>query len=160
MIKITLICVGKLKEKFFLDAFNEYSKRLSGYCSFNCTELAENRLPENPNETQIAAALEKEGAAILKSIPSGSYVVSMCVEGKKLPSEGIARIIREREDSGKPKLCVIIGGSYGLSDSVKKASNLRLSVSDMTFPHHLVRVMVAEQLYRGFKINEGSAYHK
>ena len=160
MTAVKLICVGKMREKYFIEAFHEYEKRLSAYCRFECTELAEYRLPEDPKESEISAALEKESISIIGSIPKDAYVVALCVEGKKVSSEQLAKIISERENSGKPKMCFIIGGSYGLSENVKKLAALRLSMSDMTFPHHLARVMLAEQIYRSYKINEGSAYHK
>ena len=160
MIGIKLVCVGKMREKYFTDAFEEYRKRLGAYCRFELTELPEERLPESPSANEISKALSEEGEKILKVIPKGSYVVAMCVEGRQIPSEKLAEILRERESSGKPKMCFIIGGSFGLSNEVKAASDLRLSMSEMTFPHHLARVMLAEQIYRGFKINEGSAYHK
>lgn len=160
MISVRLICVGKMREKYYIEAFKEYEKRLGGYCRLECVELPECRLPESPSEKQIYAALEKEAESIIHSFPQGAFLVALCVEGKKMPSEGIAALIRERENSGKPKLCFIIGGSYGLSEQVKAKCDVRLSMSDMTFPHHLARVMLAEQIYRGFKINEGSVYHK
>lgn len=160
MLGIKLICVGRMREKFFIDAFNEYQKRLSAYCRFELLELTETRLPDSPSEREIAAALEKESAEILKNIPRDAYVVAMCVEGGQMPSESVAKLIAERESSGKPKLCFLIGGSFGLSETVKRRADLRLSMSKMTFPHHLARVMLAEQIYRGFKINEGSRYHK
>ncbi len=160
MLNVKLICVGKMRERFYIDAFNEYAKRLQGYCRFECIELNEQRLSDSPSEKEIAAALEKEAAEIMKNIPQDAYVCAMCVEGSQFPSEEMGRLIRQRENSGKPKLCFIIGGSFGLSDTVKKRAELRLSMSKMTFPHHLARVMLAEQIYRGFKINEGSRYHK
>lgn len=160
MLAVRLICVGKMRERFYIDAFNEYAKRMQGYCRFECIELIEQRLGDNPSEKEIAAALEKEAADIMKNIPQDAYVCAMCVEGSQYPSEEMGRIICQRENSGKPKLCFIIGGSFGLSDTVKKRAELRLSMSKMTFPHHLARVMLAEQIYRGFKINEGSRYHK
>lgn len=160
MLTVKLICVGKLRERFYLDAFSEYARRLGGYCSFECIELNEFRLKENPSEKEIANALDKEGQDVLKSIQNDYYTVVMCVEGRQMPSEGMGKLIRERENSGKPKLCFVIGGSYGLSNAVKQRADLRLSMSEMTFPHHLARVMLAEQIYRGFKINEGSRYHK
>jgi len=160
MISVKMICVGKMREKYYTDAFSEYEKRLGAYCRFELQELQEIRLGDAPSEKEIAGALEREGESILKSIPSDACVVAMCVEGKQLPSPGIARLIRERENSGKPKLCFLIGGSYGLCPAVKQRADLRLSMSEMTFPHHLARVMLAEQIYRGFKILEGSAYHK
>ena len=160
MLGIKLICVGKMREKYYIEAFREYEKRLGAYCRFELLEVPECRLPEAPSPGEIAAGLEKEAELVLKGIPQGSYVAALCVEGKKLPSEGIAAMIRERENSGRPKLCFLIGGSYGLSERVKRAADCRLSMSDMTFPHHLARVMLMEQIYRGFKICEGSAYHK
>ena len=160
MLTLKLICVGKMKEKFFIEAFYEYVKRLGAYCKVEWVELTETRLSDSPSDKEIAAALEKEGAEILKKIPSDAFVVAMCVEGKQMPSEGMAKLIAEREGSGKPQLCFIIGGSFGLADTVKNRADLRLSMSKMTFPHHLARVMLAEQVYRGFKINEGSRYHK
>lgn len=160
MLSVKLICVGRLREKFYIDAFAEYTKRLNAYCRFECTELPEIRLSDRPSDAEIASALDKEADLVVKSIQQGSYLVALCIEGKKLSSEGLASVIRERENSGKPKLCFVIGSSYGLSEKIKQAADLRLSMSDMTFPHHLARVMLAEQIYRGFKINEGSSYHK
>lgn len=160
MLSVKLICIGKMREKYYTDAFAEYEKRLGAYCRFECQELSECRLPDAPSAGEITAALDKEAETVVKNIPQGSFVIPMCVEGKKLSSEGLAGIIRDRENSGKPKLCFIIGGSYGLSEKVKQCGDFRLSMSDMTFPHHLARVMLMEQIYRGFKINEGSAYHK
>ncbi len=160
MLSVTFICVGKMRERFYTDAFAEYAKRLGAYCRFTCVEPAEVKLPEKPSQAEMQAALAKEAVDIVKYIPQDAYVVAMCVEGRQMPSEGMARLIQERENSGKPKLCFLIGGSYGLADSVKNRADLKLSMSEMTFPHHLARVMLAEQLYRGFKIREGSRYHK
>lgn len=160
MLGVKLICVGKMREKYLVDAFSEYEKRLGAYCRLELIELTEERLPDSPSENEIIKALSKESEAIGKAIPKDAYVVAMCVEGKQVPSEKLAAMIREREGSGKPRLCFLIGGSYGLAESIKKTADFRLSMSEMTFPHHLARVMLAEQIYRGFKINEGSAYHK
>ncbi len=160
MLNVRLVCVGKMRERFYIDAFAEYAKRLQAYCRFECVELSEQRLGDSPSEKEIAAALEREAAEIMRSIPPDAFVCAMCVEGSQCPSEDMGRMIRERENSGKPRLCFIIGGSFGLSPSVKKRADMRLSMSRMTFPHHLARVMLAEQIYRGFKINEGSRYHK
>lgn len=160
MLNVRFICVGRMREKFYIDAFSEYSKRLGAYCRFECIEPAEVRLSEKPSQAEIDAALQKEAAEVLRQIPDEAYVVAMCVEGRQVPSETMAKLISDRENSGKPKLCFVIGGSYGLSESVKKRADMRLSMSLMTFPHHLARVMLAEQLYRGFKIKEGSRYHK
>lgn len=160
MLNVKLICVGKMREKFYIDAFNEYQKRLQAYCRLELAEITEQRLGDRPAEREIAAALEKEGQELLKAVPPDAYLVALCVEGRQMPSEGMAELIAARENSGKPKLCFVIGGSFGLSPAVKTRADRRLSMSEMTFPHHLARVMLIEQLYRGFKINEGSQYHK
>ena len=160
MLNVKLICVGKLREKFYEDAFREYAKRLGAYCRFECLEIPEQRLSDRPAEREIAAALEREAAEILKAVPNDAFLCALCVEGKSVPSEGLADMIRERENSGKPRLCFVIGGSFGLADTVKRRAEFRLSMSAMTFPHHLARVMLCEQIYRAFKINEGSRYHK
>ena len=160
MLNVKLICVGKMREKFYIDAFEEYRKRLQTYCRLELVEITEQRLSDRPAEKEITAALEREGQEILKAAPSDAYFVALCVEGKQMPSEGMAELIAARENSGKPKLCFVIGGSFGLSPTVKSRADRKLSMSQMTFPHHLARVMLIEQLYRGFKINEGSQYHK
>jgi 23S rRNA (pseudouridine1915-N3)-methyltransferase len=149
MLSVKIICVGRMREKYFTDAFQEYARRLSAYCSFKCTELQEIRLPNHPGDKDISAALPKDG-----------YVVALCIEGRKLSSEQFAELVQKCENSGRSKICFLIGGSYGLSERIKQLADLKLSMSDMTFPHHLARVMVAEQIYRSFKIIEGSAYHK
>ena len=160
MLAVKLICVGKMRERFFIDAFAEYAKRLQAYCKFECIELTEQRLSDTPAQNEIAAALAREAADIGRNIPTDAYVVAMCVEGRQMKSEGMGDLIAARADSGKPKLCFVVGGSFGLDESVKRRADMRLSMSEMTFPHHLARVMLAEQIYRGFKINEGSKYHK
>ena len=160
MLAVKLICVGKMRERFYTEAFAEYQKRLQSLCRLELAEIAEQRLGDAPSAREIEAALEKEAAEILKAIPADAYTVALCVEGKQMPSEGMAELIRERENSGRPKLCFVIGGSFGLAESVKRRADQRLCMSMMTFPHHLARVMLIEQLYRGFKINEGSRYHK
>ena len=160
MTGIKFICVGRMREKYLIDAFAEYRKRLGGYCRFELSEIEEQRLPDRPSENEIKAALSREAADIEKNIPKDAYVVAMCIEGRQKSSEQLSELVAERENSGKPRMCFIIGGSYGLSDSIKKRSDLKLSMSEMTFPHHLARVMLAEQVYRAFKIMEGSRYHK
>ena len=160
MLSVSLICVGKMRERFYTEAFAEYAKRLSGYCRFSCVELTERRLPDKPSPSEIQQGLQQEAQDILRQIPSEAYVVALCVEGREYPSEFMADLITECENSGRPKLCFVIGGSYGLADCIKKKSDLRLSMSKMTFPHHLARVMLAEQVYRGYKIKERSRYHK
>ncbi len=157
MLGIDIICVGKLKEKFFSDAVNEYKKRLGAYCNLRVTELSE--IPVK-NEAEIARSLENEGEVILSKIPKDAYVVAMCVEGEGISSEKLAEKMSALTVAGKSKFCFLIGGSNGLSNSVKTRADFRLSMSKMTFPHHLARVMVLEQIYRAFKIQEGSGYHK
>ena len=159
MIKITLITLGKLKEKYLREAVDEYAKRLSRYCKLDIVELNPINLPEKPSQSEIDAALLKEAELIEKRIPDGSVVTTLCVEGKSYSSEKLAEFAQTNTDSGK-NMCFIIGSSYGLSDTIKQKSDLRLSLSAMTFPHQLFRVMLLEQIYRAFKINEGGTYHK
>jgi len=160
VLSIHLICVGKLKEKFYREAVEEYTKRLSAYCKLNLVELPEVKLPQNPSQGEIQAALDKEGAAIRAKLPQNASVIAMCVEGKTRSSEELAALVRTWEQNAAKHLVFVIGGSYGLHPSIKEEAWVRLSMSPMTFPHHLARVMVLEQVYRAFKINEGSSYHK
>ena len=159
MIKVTVIALGKLKEKYLSDAAKEYAKRLSGYCKLDIVELEPIRINDKPSQSEIHNTLEKEAELIIKKIPQNSEIVTLCVEGKGMTSPEFAKKVRLCEDMGK-SITLIIGSSYGLSDKVKALSSLRLSLSEMTFPHQLFRVMLLEQIYRAFKINEGSAYHK
>ncbi len=159
MIRVKIIALGKLKEAYLRDAAAEYEKRLRGYCTFDFTELTPKALPENPNESQIEKALLGEAEMILKAIPKGSLTVALCIEGKHYSSEGLADIL-EKAAKTNGSITFIIGSSYGLSDEIKRQAKIKMSMSDMTFPHQLARVMLLEQIYRGFKINEGSAYHK
>ena len=160
MLSITLICVGKLKEPYLEAAFAEYRKRLGGYCCFTLAEIPEQRLPDEPSEREIAAALEKEAAEVEKRLPAGAAVVAMCVEGTQLSSPAFARRLADWQNAGRSHICFLIGGSCGLAGRLKQRADLRLSVSEMTFPHHLFRVMLTEQIYRAFKILEGGKYHK
>lgn len=159
---VQLICVGKLKEKFYADAVAEYQKRLGAFCRLTITELAEEKLPPNPSPTLIAAALAKEAAAIRTKLAPGSYVVAMCIEGRMRSSEELTAKLRGDvwADGSAKRLVFLIGGSYGLDETLKGEANDRLSMSPMTFPHHLARVMLLEQLYRAFQIDRGSPYHK
>ncbi|MBQ8740245.1 MAG: 23S rRNA (pseudouridine(1915)-N(3))-methyltransferase RlmH [Clostridia bacterium] len=159
MIKVTLITLGKLKEKYLRDAVEEYSKRLSRYCKLEIVELSPINLPEKPSQSEIDSALTKEAEMIEKRIPDGSVVTALCVEGKSFSSEQLADFVAANSNSGK-NMCFIIGSSYGLSNTVKQRADLRLSISAMTFPHQLFRAMLLEQVYRAFKIIEGSTYHK
>ena len=160
MQKVTVLCVGKLKEKFYVDAAAEYAKRLSRFCRLELVELPEERLPEAPSPAQIEAALLKEAAAIRSRLPAGAVLVALCVEGELRSSEALARQMDAWASQGAGQLVFLIGGSFGLHPSVKWAANLRLSMSPMTFPHHLARVMVLEQIYRAYQINAGTKYHK
>ena len=160
MLNIKLICVGKLRERFYIDAFNEYARRLSAYCKFECVELIETKLGDKPSDKEIENALVRESADIEKAIPKDAYVIAMCVGAKQLKSEELAQKINSLALSGRGKICFIIGGSFGMAESVKQHADMRLGMSEMTFPHHLARVMLTEQIYRSFKIIEGSRYHK
>ncbi|MCI7370075.1 MAG: 23S rRNA (pseudouridine(1915)-N(3))-methyltransferase RlmH [Firmicutes bacterium] len=160
MLNIKLICVGRLRERFYIDAFDEYARRLSAYCKFECVELNEVKLGDKPSDKEIENALVRESAGIEKAIPKDAYVIAMCVGAKQLKSEELAQKINSLALSGRGKICFIIGGSFGMAESVKKRADMRLGMSAMTFPHHLARVMLTEQIYRSFKIIEGSRYHK
>ena len=159
MIKVNIIAVGKLKEKYFISAAEEYIKRLKRYCDISVFELPQKSIAENASALEIKKQTEAEGKAILQKIPKNSIVISLAVEGRELSSEELADITEKYKNEGK-NICFIIGGSYGLCEEVKNASDLKISFSKMTFPHKLFRVMLLEQVYRAFKINEGSAYHK
>jgi len=157
MLGIDIICVGKLKEKFFADACSEYTKRMSAYCKLNIIEV--NETPAS-NPSEVARALEQESERISAKISKDAYIICMCIEGGQLSSEELSGKISSLKCSGQSKLCFIIGGSNGIDEKIKARAKLRLSMSKMTFPHHLARVMVLEQIYRAFKIEEGSGYHK
>ena len=159
MLNIKLICVGRLRERFYIDAFDEYARRLSAYCKFECVELNEVKLGDKPSDKEIENALVRESADIEKAIPKDAYVIAMCVGAKQLKSEELAQKINSLAISGRGKICFIIGGSFGMAESVKKRADMRLGMSAMTFPHHLARVMLTEQIYRSFKIIDGSRYH-
>ena len=160
MFDISLITVGKLKEKFYLSAAEEYTKRLRGYCSFQILELPEYRLPMDPSPAEIAAGLDKEAELILSKIPKGARLCIFTPEGKNLSSEDFAAKLKEVKLSGISKACFLIGSSFGISERVKERADFRLSMGLMTFPHHLARIMVLEQLYRAEAIQAGSKYHK
>ena len=160
MVSIHLFCVGKLKEKHFAAACAEYEKRLGAFCKLTITELPETRLPEDPSQAQIDAALEKEAALLFQKLPKGAKVIALCVEGKLLSSQDLAAQLEKWTVEGASSLALVIGGSFGLHPSVKERAQLRLSMSPMTFPHHLARVMLLEQIYRAFQIQQGTKYHK
>ena len=160
MFDITLICMGKLKEKFYISAAEEYTKRLKGYCTFQLLELPEQRLPENPSPAEIAAGLEKEADLIFSRIPKGAWFCTFTPEGKILSSEAFADKLKYVKLSGKGSACFLIGSSFGMAPRVKERADFKLSMGPMTFPHHLARIMVLEQLYRAEAIQAGSKYHK
>lgn len=160
MFEITLIAMGKLKESFYLSAASEYAKRLGGYCKFNLLELPEAKLPDDPSPGDIAAGLEKEADAILSKIPRGAWLCIFTPEGKELSSEEFAQRLRTVKNSGKSSACFLIGSSFGIAPRIKAQADFRLSMGRMTYPHHLARIMVLEQLYRAEAIQAGSKYHK
>ena len=160
MFEITLICMGKLKEAFYTSAAAEYEKRMKGFCTFRLLELPEVRLPDNPSSAQISAGLEKEAEVILSRIPKGAWFCTLTPEGKTLSSEALAEKLRNVKLSGKSSACFLIGSSFGIAQRVKDAADFKLSMSPMTFPHHLARIMVLEQLYRAESIQAGTKYHK
>ena len=159
MMKITIIAVSGLKEKYLREAAGEYIKRLGAFCDLTVIELEPARLPEKPSASEIRAALDREGKLILKKIPPGNIVAALCIEGGSLSSEDFAGFIKSNSDSGLG-VTFIIGGSYGLSDDVKQRADKKISFSALTFPHRLFRIMLLEQIYRAFRINTGSTYQK
>lgn len=160
MIRIKIITLGKLKEKYLREAETEYLKRLSSYAKCELIELEPVRLSENPSSAEIGKALLSEAELIKKKIPENSFVVSLCIEGKQYSSEEMSSLIFKETTLGNSSLVFIIGSSFGLDDSIKNMANVKLSFSKMTFPHQLFRIMLLEQIYRSFKIEEGSKYHK
>lgn len=160
MFEITLIAMGKLKEKFYISAAEEYVKRMKGFCRFQLLEIPEVRLSDDPSPTEISAALEKEADVILQKLPKGAWFCTLTPEGKLLSSEKLSETLRGVKLSGKSSACFLIGSSFGMAPRLKDMADLKLSMSPMTFPHHLARVMVLEQLYRAEAIQAGSKYHK
>mgnify|MGYP002568404248 FL=1 len=160
MQKVSVICVGKLKEKFYAQATAEYAKRLSRFCKLEILELPESRLSDSPSPAEISQALAAEAALIEAKLPKGGALIAMCIEGEELSSPQLAEKMRQFALSGVSNLTFLIGGSVGLSPAIKAQADFRLSMSPMTFPHHLARVMVLEQIYRAYQINAGTKYHK
>ncbi len=160
MLRVHIVHVGTIKEKYLTDAVAEYEKRLSAYCSVDNISVKEERLSDRPSATEIATALKKEGERILAALPQRAYSIALCVEGKQMSSEKFSERLTSVANEGFSDVCLIIGGSDGLSDEVKNACRMRLSVSEMTFPHQLMRVILLEQLYRAFNIAAGGKYHK
>ena len=160
MQKITVLCVGKLKEKFYQEAAAEYVKRLGRHCKLDVVELPESRLPEDPSPGEIQRALAAEAAAIREKLPRGGAVIALCIEGKPCSSVELSRRMQELAVSGKSQLTFLIGGSVGLAEDLKRQADWRLSMSPMTFPHHLARIMLLAQIYRACQIAAGTKYHK
>lgn len=160
MQKISIVCVGKLKEKYLREAAAEYSKRLMPMCRFEIIEVDEEKTTDAPNDSQIENILNSEGRRILSKLNRDTYVIAMCIEGKQKSSVQMARHLEECAVRGVSHIAFVIGGSWGLSDEVKSRADMRLSMSEMTFPHQLARVMLCEQIYRAFSINNGTKYHK
>ena len=160
MFHITLITVGKLKERYYAAAADEYIRRLGAYCKFELIELPECRLPDDPNTTQIAAGLAREAEQIEAKLPRGAWFCVLTPEGTELSSEGLAERLQAEKLNGRSAACFLIGSSFGIDARIKRMADFRLSFSKMTFPHHLMRVMALEQLYRAESILAGTKYHK
>ena len=158
--RLTILCVGKVKEKFYRDAILEYTKRLSRYCKLDIIEVADEKTEEAASETEIRQVKEKEGERILKSIKDDAYVICLCIDGKQLDSEELAEKIEKLGVQGTSHIYLVIGGSLGLSDAVVRRADFKLSFSKMTFPHQLMRVILLEQIYRAYRIINNEPYHK
>lgn len=158
--KITVLTVGKIKEKFYRDAVSEYEKRLSKYATVSIVEVPDEKTKENLSDTERNQILETEGAKLLSKIPESACVIALDIGGKKYDSVGFSRFIEEKMNTGNSHLIFVIGGSLGLSEEVKRRSDAKISFSDMTFPHQLMRVILLEQIYRGFRIMRNEPYHK
>lgn len=160
MTSVTIITVGNLKESYWRDAVAEYEKRLSAFCKPNLIQLKEAKVPDDPSDAEIRQALTDEGKRILAAIPPRAYRVALCVEGKQFSSEALAKKLESALTESGGGICLVIGSSHGLAPEVKEACQLRLSVSELTFPHQMMRVMLMEVLYRSFSILKGTKYHK
>jgi len=157
---ITIICVGKIKEKYLKSAIEEYVKRLSRYCKLNVVELADEKTPDNASEKEELLIKEKEGEAILKNIKDNMFVIALDLKGNMISSEELSNYIKDLGIRGESNIAFVIGGSLGISKAVLERANYKLCFSKMTFPHQLFRVMLLEQVYRGFRIISGEPYHK
>ena len=160
MQKVSVICVGKLKEKFYTEAAAEYAKRLQRHCKLDIIELPESRLSDAPSPAELQKALACEAAAIREKLPKGGAVIALCIEGKTCSSAELSRRMADFAVAGKTQLTFLIGGSVGLDEELKRQADWRLSMSPMTFPHHMARIMLLEQIYRAYQIEQGTKYHK
>lgn len=161
MQNIDLICVGKVNARYFAEGIAEYQKRLSAFCNFRIIELPEAAISDkNASPAQVQRALDKEGRSILQSLRKGAYLAALCIEGTPFSSEELAALIAQRAGSGAGDMAFVIGSSHGLSGEVKRAAGARLSMGRITMPHQLARLVLTEQIYRAFSINNGLKYHK
>lgn len=158
MMKIKIVCLGKLREKYLKDGIDEYCKRISRFSKVDIVELADEKIPDNPSPAQCAAVLKAEGDKIKKHLEG--YIITLCVEGESITSEELAAKLATIQLDGNSTVTFVIGGSLGLDEEIKKSSHFRLSFSKMTFPHQLMRLILTEQIYRAFKINGNESYHK
>lgn len=157
---IDILCVGKIKEKFYEDAVKEYLKRLSRYAKVSIFEVKDEKTSEGASENEDAMVMKKEGERLLKYIDENAYLITLCIEGKQMSSEGLAETLTNLENTGNSHIQIVIGGSLGIDEQIKARSNLRLSFSKMTFPHQLMRVILLEQIYRAYRIKNNEPYHK
>jgi 23S rRNA (pseudouridine1915-N3)-methyltransferase len=160
MLQINILYVGNIKDKFYAEAVREYEKRLSAFCKIKNIELKEEKPPENPSDAEIALVIKKEGDRLLEAMPKKGYKIALCVEGTQISSEELANKLASVTVSGDSEITFIIGGAFGMDERVKKAANYRLSISKMTFTHRMMRVILAEQIYRALNILSGGNYHK
>lgn len=160
MLQINILYVGNIKDKFYAEAVREYEKRLSAFCKVKNIELKEEKPPENPSDAEIALVIRKEGDRLLEAMPKKGYKIALCVEGTQISSEELAKKMASVTVSGDSEITFIIGGAFGMDERVKKAVNYRLSISKMTFTHRMMRVILAEQIYRALNILSGGNYHK
>lgn len=160
MLHVTLLCVGKCKEDYWRQACAEYAKRLQAFCRLTVVEVEEERAPERPSPAQIERILRAEGRRLLARVPAGAAVAALCIEGTALSSEALSAWFARAALDGRGEVALLIGGSWGLSEEAKASAALRLSMSPMTFPHQLARVMLLEQVYRAMQIASGGKYHK
>ena len=160
MLQINILYVGNIKDKFFAEAVKEYEKRMSSFCKIKNIELKEEKPPENPSDAEIALVIRKEGDRLLEAMPKKGYKIALCVEGTQISSEELAKKLSSVTVSGDSEITFIIGGAFGMDERVKKAANFRLSISKMTFTHRMMRVILAEQIYRALNILAGGSYHK
>lgn len=158
--KISILCVGKVKEKFYRDAIDEFAKRLSRYCKLEIVEVADEKTPDQASDIEVKQIKDKEGERLLKNIKDDAYVIALCIDGKQLDSEELSSKIESLGVQGTSHICFVIGGSLGLADEVISRANFKLSFSKMTFPHQLMRVILMEQIYRAYRIMNNEPYHK